>query len=339
MSLYFNYNMITRTFKETAMNQGELTFNKFFKELRTKKGISLRGFCKNASADPANISRMERGLSVPPKSGKILERYADALELGKGSEDRIAFFDLAMASSGKIPGDILADSELYSSLPLFFSDLRKKKMKFRTYRSLRKFRISELSSAYSVSGKPTCYIIAGSNGSGKTTFAREFLPKYAGCTYFINPDLIASGLSPFRPENASIASGRIVLQQIYENSFSGRSFSIETTLSGKTYFKIFSDLKAKGYQIQMFYLWIPNPDLAIQRIHQRVEAGGHNVPSKDVLRRFDRTLSNLFNIYLPVIDILRFFDNSEETPSLVFEEINRKRNILNHEKYRQITGD
>ena len=331
--------MITGTFKEAAMNHGGITFNKFFKEIRTAKGVSLREFCKNASADPANISRMERGISVPPKSGKILERYANALELEKGSEGWLTFFDLAMASSGKIPADILSDSELYSRLPLFFSDLRKKKMKFRSYRPRRKFRISEHSSAYSVSGKPTCYIIAGSNGSGKTTFAREFLPRYAGCTHFINPDLIASGLSPFRPEDASIASGRIVLQQIYENSFSGRNFSIETTLSGKTYFKIFSDLKENGYQIQMFYLWIPNPNLAIQRIHQRVEAGGHNVPSKDVLRRFDRTLSNLFNIYLPVIDILRFFDNSAETPLLVFEEINRKRNILNHEKYRQITGD
>ena len=321
------------------MNHGEITFHKFFKELRTEKGVSLRGFCRKASADPANISRMERGLSVPPKSGKILDRYADALELRKGSEERLTFFDLAMASSGKIPGDILSDRELYSRLPLLFNDLRKRKVKFNTRNSRKRFRISEQSSAYSVTGKPTCYIIAGSNGSGKTTFAREFLPKHAGCTHFINPDLIASGLSPFRPEDASIASGRIVLQQIYENSFSGHSFSIETTLSGKTYFKIFSDLKGKGYQIQMFYLWIPNPDLAIQRIHQRVDAGGHNVPSKDVMRRFDRTLSNLFNVYLPVIDILRFFDNSTETPLLVFEEINGKRNILNHEKHRQITDN
>ncbi len=321
------------------MNNDRLTFHQFFKELRTKKGISLRGFCGKASADPANVSRMERGLSLPPKSGIILERYADALELGKGSGERLAFFDLAMTSSGKIPGDILSDCELYNRLPLLFSDLRRKKVKFNVRHSRRKFRISEQASAYYVSGKPTCFIIAGSNGSGKTTFAREFLPKYAGCTHFINPDLIASGLSPFRPEDASIASGRIVLQQIYENSFSGRNFSIETTLSGKTYFKIFSALKAKGYQIQMFYLWIPNPDLAIQRIHRRVEDGGHNVPSLDVLRRFDRTLPNLFNLYLPLIDILRFFDNSAETPLLVFEEINRIRNILNHEKYRQITGN
>ena len=68
------------------MNHDRLTFHKFFRELRTRKGISLRGFCTKAFVDPANISRMERGLSFPPKSGKILERYADALGLGKASE-------------------------------------------------------------------------------------------------------------------------------------------------------------------------------------------------------------------------------------------------------------
>lgn len=316
----------------------ELTFHKFFKELRTKKGISLREFCRRTPADPANISRMERGISVPPKNVKILERYANAIELLEGSEEWLAFFDLAMASSGKIPGDILFNHKLCSRLPQLFSNLRRGKLKSNIQHSRKKFRIAEHSPAYSAKEKPTCYIIAGSNGSGKTTFALEFLPKHAGCTNFINPDLIASGLSPFKPENASIASGRIVLQQIDENSFSGRNFSIETTLSGKTYFNVFSDLRSKGYLLHMFYLWIPNPDLAIRRIKQRVEAGGHNVPSKDVLRRFDRSLFNLFNIYLPIIDILRFFDNSEEKPLLVFEKINRKRNIFNHEKYRQITG-
>ncbi len=312
------------------------TFHEYFKGLRSRSQISLRDFCRKALADPANISRMERGLSKPPKNNRILERYAIALALEKDSEDWHSFFDLAMASAGMIPKDILSDKGLYRNLPLLFSNLRKGKQ--RPYQ-LKPRKVAEQSASYNISSCPVCYVIAGSNGSGKTTFAREFLPKYAACTNFINPDLIASGLSPFKPEEAAIASGRIVLQQIHENSLSGRNFSIETTLSGKTYLNIFTDLKTKGYHIQMFYLWIPDAKLAIQRIHQRVETGGHNVPSKDVLRRFDRTLSNLFNIYLPVIDILRFFDNSAEKPLLVFEEINKKRNILNHEKYSQITGN
>ena len=50
------------------------------------------------------------------------------------------------------------------------------------------------------------YVIAGSNGAGKTTFAREFLPYYVNCPRFINPDLIAAGLSPFDPPAAAAAA-------------------------------------------------------------------------------------------------------------------------------------
>jgi predicted ABC-type ATPase len=51
------------------------------------------------------------------------------------------------------------------------------------------------------------YIIAGPNGGGKTTFAREFLPNYAGCKNFVNADLIAQGMAPFSPETAAMRAG------------------------------------------------------------------------------------------------------------------------------------
>lgn len=60
------------------------------------------------------------------------------------------------------------------------------------------------------------YIIAGPNGSGKTTFARKFLPEYAECPNFVNADLIAQGLSPFSPRTVAIKAGRLVLAQIHE---------------------------------------------------------------------------------------------------------------------------
>ncbi|TFG88994.1 MAG: hypothetical protein E4H16_04255 [Candidatus Atribacteria bacterium] len=56
------------------------------------------------------------------------------------------------------------------------------------------------------------YIIAGPNGSGKTTFVKKFLPSYAGCMHFANADLIAAGLSPFSPENAAIKACKIMLE-------------------------------------------------------------------------------------------------------------------------------
>lgn len=56
-------------------------------------------------------------------------------------------------------------------------------------------------------------IIAGPNGAGKTTFAREFLPREGKCPNFVNADLIAAGLAPFRPESAAIRAGRLYSQR------------------------------------------------------------------------------------------------------------------------------
>ena len=72
------------------------------------------------------------------------------------------------------------------------------------------------------------YIIAGPNGSGKTTFAVKFLPEYAKCPIFINADLIARGLSPFSPGAAAIKAGKLVLEQIRQFANQGLDFAFET---------------------------------------------------------------------------------------------------------------
>jgi len=167
---------------------------------------------------------------------------------------------------------------------------------------------------------PNCYIIAGSNGAGKTTFATRFLPGYAKCINFINPDLIARGLSPFDPDRALIRAGRLVSERIREMRDTRAEFAFETTLSGRAYLRVIADLRATGYRIHMFYLWIPGPELALLRIRERVEQGGHNVPARDVQRRFRRTLDNLLHLYRPHLDSLRLFDNSTSEPTLVFED-------------------
>lgn len=161
------------------------------------------------------------------------------------------------------------------------------------------------------------YIIAGPNGAGKTTFAKEFLPKYAQCKNFVNADLIAQGLAPFNSQSVEIKAGRILLTQIHEFAQKCEDFSFETTLSGKSYLPFLKKLKKKGYFIHLFFLWIPNVELALTRIKKRVANGGHNIPAKDVRRRFQRSINNFFRLYKPLSDSWMFFDNSAIPPHLI----------------------
>lgn len=179
------------------------------------------------------------------------------------------------------------------------------------------------------------YIIAGPNGSGKTTFAKKFLPKY--CTHFINADLIAQGLSPFSPTVAAMKAGRLVLKEIEEKSAQGISFAFETTLSGKSYLSLLNKIKNKGYRIHLFFLWIPNSSLALERIKDRVASGGHHVPADDVRRRFRRSIDNFFKVYEPLLDTWMLYDNSAAEPVLVAEKIGGQLSIKNEDLYGKIS--
>ena len=182
------------------------------------------------------------------------------------------------------------------------------------------------------------YIIAGPNGAGKTTFAKEFLPDYAKCEYFVNADLIAQGLSPFSPRAEAIKSGRLVLEQIHKLAEKNLEFAFETTLSGKSYVNFLKKLKKSGYSIHLYFLWIPNSELALVRIKQRVADGGHDVSAVDVRRRFNRVVYNLFRFYMPLVNTWMLFDNSGAKPSLIAEEKEEKLLVLNKDLFEQIKG-
>ena len=173
------------------------------------------------------------------------------------------------------------------------------------------------------------YIIAGPNGSGKTTFAKLFLPNYVNCPNFVNADLIAQGLAPFEPRAAAIKAGKLVLQQIHEYSRREVDFSFETTLSGKSYVSLLRELKSKGYELHLFFLWIPSPELAIARIKDRVLEGGHHVPMDDVRRRFTRGINNFFTLYEPLLDSWILFDNSKAKPILIAKRKNSHKEVIN----------
>lgn len=162
-----------------------------------------------------------------------------------------------------------------------------------------------------------CIVIAGPNGAGKTTFAREFLPKDAGIVHFVNVDLLASGLSPLEPELAALAAGRLLLKELDRLVKAKADFAFESTLSGVAYLPRLRRWKASGYRIEMVFLKVESPQLALRRIATRVRQGGHDVPARDVMRRFDRGWANFRTVYQPLADKWAVYDNSGETPILL----------------------
>jgi len=125
----------------------------------------------------------------------------------------------------------------------------------------------------------SCYIIAGPNGAGKTTFATEYLPHYAKCVNFINPDLLARAYSPFDPDAGMLRAGRTVLERIAEFTKARTDFAFETALSGRSYVPLLRGVKKAGVLLHVSYLWIPSPELALLRIRDHVASGSIMSPS------------------------------------------------------------
>lgn len=157
---------------------------------------------------------------------------------------------------------------------------------------------------------PQVVIIAGPNGAGKTTLAPSLLRDELGLNEFVNADAIAHGLSAFNPQGASVEAGRIMLGRLRELASARRSFAFETTLATRSYARFLSRLKARGYEFHLVFLWLRSPDLAVERVRQRVRRGGHDVPEHIVRRRYTRVARNLFDLYRPLADSWVVYDNS-----------------------------
>lgn len=182
--------------------------------------------------------------------------------------------------------------------------------------------------------KKNLFIISGCNGAGKTTASYTILPEILDCKEFVNADEIAKGLSPFQPEKVSIEAGRIMLNRIKELIESGENFAFETTLSTRSYTHTVKKAQEKGYNVVLLFFWLQRVELAIERVKERVREGGHNIPNDVVKRRYKKGIYNLFELYLPVIDSVLIFDNSEGKHELIAEKIEGNQlTLLNQEKF------
>lgn len=152
-------------------------------------------------------------------------------------------------------------------------------------------------------------MIAGPNGAGKTTTATSFISNEL-IDEFINADEIARGLAPLHPESMALTASKLMIKRFKELLTSKKSFAFETTAAGTNYIKHLKEAQAIGYQIYLTYLWLPSPDLAVQRVMHRVKQGGHHIPEDIIRRRYFVGLKNLINHYLPLADRAVILDNS-----------------------------
>jgi len=164
---------------------------------------------------------------------------------------------------------------------------------------------------------PVCHVVAGPNGSGKSTFALRYLRQWAGDVEFVNPDLMAQGVSPLDIRLSSFEAAKQTLRRIRTLASGRASFAFESTLAGRSYLGILESLRGAGYELDFYYLWMPGPDLLPSRIRHRVLAGGHDVPEADVLRRFARSQANLRE-YASRADALLVFDARLPVPELIY---------------------
>lgn len=173
---------------------------------------------------------------------------------------------------------------------------------------------------------PYLYIISGCNGAGKTTASYTVLPEMLKCKEFVNADEIAKGLSPFQPEKVAIEAGRIMLKRIQELLNTQSDFAFETTLATKSYVNTIKEAQSRGYYVTLIYFWLNSPELAIERVRERVINGGHNIPEDVINRRYTNGLRNFSKLYMQFCDFWMLIDNSNP-PSIVIAEGNTTENI------------
>lgn len=164
---------------------------------------------------------------------------------------------------------------------------------------------------------PHVILLAGPNGAGKSTVAPLLLRGALGVQEFVNADTIASGLSAFSPESAAFQAGRVMLKRMSELSSRRTNFAFESTLSARSFAPWLQRLRAGGYKVRIIFLFLSDPRLAIERVRQRVRLGGHDIPVPVIKRRYYAGVKNFFNLYMPLADQWKVYDNSALTPRLV----------------------
>jgi predicted ABC-type ATPase len=159
-------------------------------------------------------------------------------------------------------------------------------------------------------------MIAGPNGAGKTTLSKNLFSQNKPVLYeFINADEIARGLAPLNPDSVSLTASKLMIQRFRQLLQDNKSFAFETTAAGTNYVKHLKNAKSQGYEVNLAFLWLDDPDQAIARVAQRVKQGGHHIPRDVIVRRYYAGGKNFLLHYLPIADSVVVINNSPHVTS------------------------
>lgn len=164
---------------------------------------------------------------------------------------------------------------------------------------------------------PTALVIAGPNGAGKSTMAPGLVDSVLGRAEFVNADRIARGFAVNEFQHVDFVAGRIFLERLRELGAGDNDFAFETTLSSRSLVPYLAGLRERGFRVVIAYVWPGSPDVSVARVQQRHLEGGHGIPEDVVRRRYKRSLSNFFELYVPLADEWIVLANREGVPSHV----------------------
>lgn len=164
--------------------------------------------------------------------------------------------------------------------------------------------------------QPLVVVLGGINGAGKTTTSGVLLGDKSAPIPFVNADTIACGLNAVAPERAAVDAGRIMLNRLNNLAAERADFAFETTLAGRSYISFLRQRRAEGYRVELHYLWLPSPEMSVERVRIRVQSGGHHIPEHTIRQRFPKTLSHFWKDYRPLADTWAVYTNWEDGPSL-----------------------
>ena len=186
---------------------------------------------------------------------------------------------------------------------------------------------------------PELYLFGGPNGAGKTTTSLKVLEELS-CRHFVNADAIASGLEPLAGEDISFRAGVLMMKRVREFAESGVDFASESTLAARAWVPLIRRCQTRGYTFNLIYVWLPSADLAVERVNARVRAGGHSIPEDTIRRRYEAGLQNLRELYLPLANAWKVYDNSRPRRILVAHGgASCDTKVLQAAQWRAIAGD